>query len=52
MHTGITIEQLIATVVRVDAKIEKTQKIFAGLSQVRVMPFREATNLVARPGVS
>ncbi len=52
MHTGIIIEQLIATVARVDAKVEKTQqRIYGEIPRVSAMPFREDANLFARPGV-
>jgi len=51
MHTGITIEQLIATVARVDAKVEKARRIYGEIPQTPAMPFREPANLVARPGV-
>jgi hypothetical protein len=51
MHTGITIEQLIATVARVDAKVEKTRRIYGEIPQTPAMPFREPANLFARPGV-
>ena len=51
MHTGIIIEQLIATVARVDAKVEKAQRIYGEVPQAPAMPFREAANLLARPGV-
>jgi hypothetical protein len=51
MHTGIIIEQLIATVARVDAKVEKARRIYTVNLQTPAMPFREAANLLARPGV-
>jgi len=51
MHTGITIEQLIATVARVDAKVEKARRIYGEIPQTPAMPFREPANMVARPGV-
>jgi hypothetical protein len=51
MHTGIIIEQLIATVARVDAKVEKAQRIYAEIPRISATPFREAANLFARPGV-
>jgi hypothetical protein len=51
MHTGITIEQLIATVARVDEKVEKAQWVYRELPQIPVMPFRETANLFARHGV-
>jgi hypothetical protein len=51
MHTGIIIEQLIATVARVDEKVEKTRKIYVAIPQSPTMPFHEAANLFARAGV-
>jgi len=51
MHTGITIEQLIATVARVDAKVEKVRRVYGEMPQTPAMPCREAANLFARPGV-
>jgi hypothetical protein len=51
MHTGITIEQLIATVARVDAKVEKTQRIYGEIQRIFTMPSREGANLFTRPGV-
>jgi hypothetical protein len=51
MHTGIIIEQLIATVARVDAKVEKTERIYREIPRTPAMPCREAANLFARPGV-
>jgi hypothetical protein len=51
MHTGIIIEQLIATVARVDAKVEKAQRIYGEVPQAPAMPLREAANQLARPGV-
>jgi hypothetical protein len=51
MHTGIIIEQLIATVARVDAKVEKAQRIYGEVPQAPAMPFREAVKRLARPGV-
>jgi len=51
MHTGIIIEQLIATVARVDAKVEKTKRIYGEILRTSVIPSREGTNLFARPGV-
>ncbi len=50
MHTGITIEKLIATVARVDAKIESQQKM-DGNTPMSVKPFLETVNLLACPGV-
>jgi hypothetical protein len=51
MHNGITIEQLIAIVARVDAKVEKARKVYREVPQAPAMPFREVANLFARPGV-
>ena len=51
MHTGIIIEQLIATVARVDAKVEKVRRVYGEMPQTPAMPCREAANLFARPGV-
>jgi len=51
MHTGIIIEQLVATVARVDAKVEKAQRGYGELPQAPATPFREAANLSAYPGV-
>jgi hypothetical protein len=51
MHTGIIIEQLIATVARVEAKVEKARKIYAAIPRTPAMPFHEPANLFARPGV-
>lgn len=51
MHTGIIIEQLIATVARVDAKVEKARRIYGAVPQAPAMPCREAVNHLARPGV-
>jgi hypothetical protein len=51
MHTGIIIEQLIATVARVDEKVEKARKIFVAIPRNPAMPFHEVANLFARPGV-
>jgi len=52
MHTGITIEQLIATVARVDAKVIEVQKMYAEIARTPAMPVRETASLVARPGAN
>jgi hypothetical protein len=51
MHTGITIEQLLATVARVDAKIENEQRVYREIPRVPNMPFGKTANLLFRPGV-
>lgn len=51
MHTGITIEQLIAAVARVDARVDKAHRAGGEIPRIVVMPFRVTVNLVARPGV-
>ncbi len=50
MHTGITIEQLIAAVARVDAKIDKARRAGGEIPRIPAVPFRVPVNLVARPG--
>ena len=52
MYTGITIEQLIATVARVEAKVERRQKEDEELLLFPVAPFREDLELLAHPGVA
>ncbi len=51
MHTGIIIEQLIATVARVEEKVDKARKIYVAIPRTPAMPLHEAANLFARPGV-
>jgi hypothetical protein len=51
MHRGITIEQLIATVARVDAKVEEVRRMYAQIAHApAIMPVRESANLVSRSG--
>jgi hypothetical protein len=50
MHTGITIEQLIATVARVDAKVDEVRRMYAQISRAHIIPVHNTANLVARPG--
>ena len=52
MYTGITIEELIATVARVEAKVDKRRKEEEELLHFPVAPFREDLSLVAHPGVA
>jgi hypothetical protein len=52
MNTGITIEQLIATVARVEAKVERKQREDAGVLSFPLPPFQEDVNLIAQPGVA
>ncbi len=52
MNTGITIEQLIATVARVEAKLEKKEKGCEDVLRFPLAPPREDVNLLAHPGVA
>ena len=51
MHTGITIERLIATVARVDAKIENANKVYREILRTSVVPLSGTANQFSRPGV-
>ena len=51
MNTGITIEQLIATVARVETKVEGKRKDDAEVLRFPLAPFGENVNSLARPGV-
>jgi hypothetical protein len=52
MNTGITIEQLIATVARIEASMEKRQRDCEELLHFPAVPFREDFQSLARPGVA
>ena len=52
MNTGITIEELIAIVARIEASVEKRQMDCEELLHFPMMPFREDFHSLACPGVA
>jgi hypothetical protein len=52
MNTGITIEQLIATVARVEAEVERKQSGHEKLVRFPLAPLPKNANLLVHPGVA